>query len=205
MLCDEYESVLIWDEVKTGATVAYKGVQGLVDVQPDLLCLGKAIGGGVPIGAVGGRKWVMEVVARGDAPHYGTFSGNPLAVAAGQATLDLLDESAYRQLNAFREKISQPIIDDIAQYNLPLHVDGEGAKGGIFCSNKPASDYRDWQKNTDTRLAQWGWLEMLNARVWGAPGADEQWTLSLGFDQEAVDWYLEAWAGWRDKLRLLPE
>jgi glutamate-1-semialdehyde 2,1-aminomutase len=194
-LCTEHGSVYIWDEVKTGATVAYRGMQSLVDVRPDLLCLGKAIGGGAPIGAVGGLASIMEVVEK-NTPHYGTFAGNPLAVAAGQAALNLLTPEAYDRLNGQRERLQTHIRRDIETYNLPLHVDGEGAKGGIFCAPQPARDYREWLEETDARLAQWGWIFLANRGVWGAPGADEQWTLSLAMGDDEISWYLQAWDAW---------
>src|SRR5205814_2091556 len=136
------ESLLIFDEVITGFRVARGGAQELYGVTPDLTCLGKVLGGGLPIGGYGGRREIMEQVApAGPVYQAGTLSGNPLAVAAGLATLDALDDSIYRQLESVGARVAAELASAAAAAGVPLTVNRVGSMLTAFFAAGAITEY----------------------------------------------------------------
>jgi len=179
-LCTEHGTVLIWDQVKTGGTISWNGANSLYpDALPDLHCLGKMIGGGLPVGAYGGKRDIMKLVADGKVEGYGTFNGNPMVVAAGHAALRVMDQSAYSQLSELNKQLHDWLKELIKEYRLPAYAQCEGLKGGVFWAAQPPKNYREYLHLVDRPLARLCQIWLANRGVLVAPGADEQWTLCL--------------------------
>jgi glutamate-1-semialdehyde 2,1-aminomutase len=179
-LCTRHGAVLIFDEVKTGAAVAAGGATELYGVTPDVVCLAKAICGGLPGGAVGMTDALAELVADGRVRQQGTFNGNPLTMAAAEATLcEVLTDAAYAQLHAANEKLMAGCEDVIARYGLPAHTVGMGSKGCVVFSREPIREYRDYLTKIEHDLSDLAWLYHMNAGIFMTPGQDEEWTLSV--------------------------
>jgi glutamate-1-semialdehyde 2,1-aminomutase len=171
---------LIFDEVKTGAAVAAGGATELFGVTPDIVCLAKAICGGLPGGAIGMTDELAELVADGRVRQQGTFNGNPLTMAAAQATLcDVLTDEAYAQLHAANRKLMDGCERVIAEYGLPAHTVGLGSKGCVVMSSEPIREYRDYLTKIHHELTDLAWLYHMNAGIFMTPGQDEEWTLSV--------------------------
>src|SRR4051812_10335303 len=179
-LCTEAGAVLIFDEVKTGAAVAAGGATELFGVTPDVVCLAKAICGGLPGGAVGMTEELGELVAAGARPHPGTFNSNPLVMAAAQATLlEVLTPGAYEWLHAANERLMAGCERVIAEYGLPAHTVGLGSKGCVVMSQEPVREYRDYLTKIHHDLTDLAWLYHMNHGIFMTPGQDEEWTLSV--------------------------
>ncbi|MBS1836441.1 MAG: aspartate aminotransferase family protein [Actinobacteria bacterium] len=192
-LCTRHGVVLIFDEVKCGATIAEGGAQERFGVRPDLATWAKAIGGGAPIGAFGGRADIMEEINRG-AAHQGTFNGNPMSVAAALATLTrVLTTDAYEHLGELGGRLSAGMDEIISTHDLPAHTVDLGCKGCISYRAEPLTCYRDFlDTNIHLYTASYPW--MVNRGVFMTPGDEEQWTLSVQHTEEHVDRYVEAFA-----------
>ena len=172
--------VLIFDEVKTGAAVAAGGATELFGVTPDVVCLAKAICGGLPGGAVGMTEALGALVADGRVRQQGTFNGNPLVMAAAQATLlEVLTPDAYAQLHKANTDLMAGCDRVIATYGLPAHTVGMGSKGCVVMSAEPIREYRDYLTKIDHDLTELAWLYHMNHGIFMTPGADEEWTLSV--------------------------
>src|SRR4051795_6138404 len=185
-------AVLIFDEVKTGAAVAAGGATELFGVTPDVVCLAKAMCGGLPGGAIGMTDGLAELVAAGQVKQQGTFNGNPLTMAAAQATLlDVLTADAYKQLHAANEKLMAGCERVIAAYDLPAHTVGMGSKGCVVMSSEPVREYRDYLTKIHHDLTNLAWLYHMNNGVFMTPGQDEEWTLSVFHDDAALQCYLD--------------
>ncbi|HEX6331194.1 MAG TPA: aspartate aminotransferase family protein [Actinomycetota bacterium] len=190
-ICHANGALLAFDEVKTGATLAWGGAVEAFGVVPDLVCLAKAIGGGVPCGAIGGTEEAMEPIVSGDLEQVGTFNGNPLTMAAMKATLtEVLVPEAYREfdrINAGFERCN----DVIDKYRLPASMKLFGAKGSIDWRGEPIHEYRDlWE--IDDRVPQLAWLWQLNRGVFKSPGSKwESWTSSIVHLDEDVARYVD--------------
>lgn len=192
-LCDRHGVVLVFDEVKSGATVAYGGATERYGVQPDLICLAKAIAGGTPAGAVGGRAEVMGVIGRGCA-QMGTFNGNPLVSAAGVATLtEVLTRDAYEHLGSLGSRLAGGCRGAIARHALPAHTVDLGCKGAVSWRAEPLTNYRDFL-GTEPALFEASWPWMVNRGIFMTPGDEEQWTLSVQHTEDHVDRYVEVFA-----------
>jgi glutamate-1-semialdehyde 2,1-aminomutase len=179
-LCSQHGAVLIFDEVKTGAAVAPGGATELFGVTPDVVCLAKAICGGLPGGAVGMTDALAELVADGRVRQQGTFNGNPLTMAAAEATLcQVLTDEAYAQLHAANERLMAGCDDVISRYGLPAHTVGMGSKGCVVFSREPIREYRDYLTKIEHELSDLAWLYHMNSGVFMTPGQDEEWTLSV--------------------------
>ena len=137
-VCDEYGSVLILDEVMTGFRVSLGGAQGHYNIKPDLTTLGKVIGGGMPVGAFGGKREIMEHIAPlGPVYQAGTLSGNPVAMAAGLATLELISQKGFfENLTLQTKKLVQGLEERAAKANIPLTTNQVGAMFGFFFTEK---------------------------------------------------------------------
>jgi glutamate-1-semialdehyde 2,1-aminomutase len=190
-LCETHGVVLIFDEVKSGATVAPGGAAERFGVRPDLSCFAKAVGGGAALGAFGGRGDLMEEITKGVA-HMGTFNGNPLSVAAGLAALtEVLIPEAYEYLGKLGTLLAegcQRAIDDAA---IPAHAVDLGCKGAVSYRREPLTNYRDFLEcNVALYEASWPW--MVNRGVFMTPGDEEQWTISVQHSEADINLYVAA-------------
>ncbi len=192
-LCTRHGVVLIFDEVKSGATIAAGGAIERFGVQPHLACFAKAIGGGTPIGAFGGDASVMEVIEHG-AAQQGTFNGNPLVAAAGLAALtEVLTPDAYAHLAALGSRLADGCAKAIAEHGIPAHTADLGAKGCVSYRPEPLHNYRDFlETRTEFYDASYPWI--VNRGVFMTPGDEEQWTISVQHTDDDVDRYVEAFA-----------
>jgi glutamate-1-semialdehyde 2,1-aminomutase len=185
-------ALLAFDEVKTGFTGGPRGATGLLGVTPDLVCLAKAMGGGLPCGAIGGTEAVMGLIAEGEYDQVGTFNGNPLTMAASRAALtEVLDDGAYRHIDGLRERTVGGVERVIDAYALPAHVVAVGAKGCVTFSPTAVRDYRDFLA-IDDRWSHCHWLFQHNGGVFLPPwGKAEQWLLSVQHSEDDVDRFLD--------------
>ena len=171
--CDRVGALLIFDEVITGFRLGTGGAQGHFGITPDLSCFGKVIGGGLPIGAVGGRKEIMEFLSPlGPVFHAGTLSGNPLATAAGLAALDLLTDDVYAELIAKAARLGDGLRDAFAAAGAPINVPVMKTLVGVHLAPTAAHNF-DEAKETDEALFGRFFHAMLDEGVALAPGAYE--------------------------------
>jgi len=193
-LCAKHGVVLIFDEVKSGATIAAGGAIERFGVQPDLACFAKAIGGGTPIAAFGGRAEVMDIIEHG-AAQQGTFNGNPLVCAAGLAALtEVLTPDAYAYLEVLGTRLAEGCAKAIAEHGLPAHTADLGAKGCVSYRAEPLHNYRDFlETRPEFYEASYPWI--VNRGVFMTPGDEEQWTISVQHTEAEIDRYVEAFAG----------
>jgi glutamate-1-semialdehyde 2,1-aminomutase len=190
-LCARQGVVLIYDEVKSGATVAEGGAAERFGVPPDLACYAKAVGGGTPLAAFGGRADLMEEISRGVA-HMGTFNGNPLAAAAGLAALtEVLTPDVYEYLGKLGTLLAEGCQRAIDDHGIPAHAVDLGAKGCVSYRPKPLTNYRDFLEcNVNLFAASWPW--MVNRDVFMTPGDEEQWTISVQHSENDINLYVAA-------------
>jgi glutamate-1-semialdehyde 2,1-aminomutase len=189
-LCDKYDVVLIFDEVKTGLTAGPKGAAARLGVKPDLITLAKSIGGGLPLAAFGGKKKYMDYVSNGKMAHFGTFNGNPLAMAGVRAVDRICTDEAMAKAEAFNMQALDRISAIIDEFELPAHTVGFGVKGCVTWSTTAVRNYRDY-KATDFGIAEAHWLFSLNRGIITPPGLDEQWLISLAHGQAEIDLLVE--------------
>jgi len=194
-------ALLIFDEVKTGVTIAPGGATERFGVTPDLIALAKAIGGGLPCGAVGGRADVMGLIDEKTVLQIGTFNGNPLTMAAAKTTLlEILTPSAYAHFDALAETLQGGLDALIAEYHLPFHATTLAARGSVTYHPTRIRNYRDYLE-IDKTLAYLSWLYQCNRGVLMAPGAEENWTLSVQHSVEEVGRFVENFAEMARDLR----
>jgi glutamate-1-semialdehyde 2,1-aminomutase len=192
-LTAEHGVKLIFDEVKTGATIAYGGATARFGVKPDMITVAKAVCGGYPGGAIGMTSEIAELVASGKVHQYGTFNGNPLVMAAAGAALsEVLTEDAYPRLEATNAKLKAACQEIIDRYGLPAYTEGMGAKGCVIFSPEPLHEYRDYLTKVDDELATLAWLYHMNHGIFMTPGVEEEWTLSIAHSDEDIDRYVNA-------------
>jgi glutamate-1-semialdehyde 2,1-aminomutase len=187
-LLHAHGALLTFDEVKTGLTAGPGGVTQRTGVTPDIICLAKAIGGGVAIAAIGGSAEVMEHVANADYEMVGTFNGNPLAIAACRAMLtEVATPDAYQRIDRLREQAVAGIEREIARTGLQAHVVAVGAKGCVVFSPEPVRNYRGFL-GIDDRYSHAHWLFQHNGGVFLPPwGKIEQWLISVQHDESDID------------------
>ncbi|HVW17634.1 MAG TPA: aspartate aminotransferase family protein [Solirubrobacteraceae bacterium] len=187
--------VLIFDEVKTGLCIAAGGAVERFGVVPDMVTLAKALGGGLPTGAIGMTDEVATVVEDGSVYQVGTYNGNPLGMAAARANLlEVLTPEAYAHLDRLNDRIlrgCQAVIDDHGLAGYPV---GIGSKGCVTFSPVKVIDYPTFKENQDAELSELAWLFNLNRGIFMTPGREEEWTLSITHTEEAVDRYVEVFA-----------
>ncbi len=173
-LCTHEQSVLIFDEVMTGFRLALGGAQELYGVKPDMTCLGKIIGGGLPVGAYGGAQDIMSVVApEGPVYQAGTLSGNPVAMAAGSATLkELIKSPPYAQLNEASSELMRGLRDIAAQVSIPVQVNQVGSMWTLFFADRPITNAGEARRSDTKRFAQFFHL-MIEAGVYLPPSQFE--------------------------------
>jgi glutamate-1-semialdehyde 2,1-aminomutase len=190
-LLHQHGAYLTFDEVKTGLTAGPSGATGIVGVTPDIICLAKAIGGGLASAAVGGSAEVMAYVADGVYEMVGTFNGNPLAMAATRAMLcEVATDAAYEQIERLRSKAVGAFERIIAERDLSAHVVSAGAKGCVVFSDEPIRNYRGFLE-IDDRFNHAHWLFQHNGGVFLPPwGKVEQWLMSVQHTDSDVDRFI---------------
>ncbi len=185
--------VLVFDEVKTGCTIGAGGATRRFGVQPDVVCLAKATCGGYPGGAVGMTGELGALIETGTVRQVGTFNGNPLVMAAAEATLlEVLTDEAYAGLERANERLLAGLDDVIARYGLPCHTVGLAAKGCVVFARERLYEYRDYATKVDEELSTLAWLYHMNHGIFMTPGVDEQWTLSVAHDDADLQRYVDA-------------
>lgn len=185
--------VLIFDEVKTGLCIAAGGATERFGVQPDMVTLAKALGAGLPTGAIGGTEEVFEVVEDGSVYQVGTFNGNPLGVAAARANLhDVLTPEAYAHLDALNDHLVRGCQALVDSYDLPGYAIGVSSKGCVTFAPTKIVDYETYKEHQDGELADLAWLYNLNRGVFMTPGREEEWTLSVQHTVEDCDVFIAA-------------
>jgi len=192
-ICDEEGIILLFDEVITGFRVAYGGAQELYRVKADLTCLGKIIGGGLPVGAYGGKEKIMERVAPlGGVYQAGTLSGNPLAMTAGIKTLELLkSKRSYQDLEKKTSYLVEGISKSAEEKGISLSINHATGMFTLFFTEKPVRDYRTAKMSDTKRFAQF-FIEMMNQGIYLPPSQFEAWFLSLAHSQKDLDKTIEA-------------
>lgn len=224
-LATAHGAALIFDEVKTGVVIAYGGATEYFGVQPDLFCLAKSIGGGVPIGAFGGRGDIMRTIEGGgpDAgaeiasfdrseltstiayvprrvAHLGTFNGNPLSMAAGVATLtEVLTRDAYPRLHAMADRLTMGCQSVLDEHGLPGYAINVGPKGCVMFTPERVTNYRDFI-GLDTELWTAFFFYLANRGILLPPGPDDQWTLSVQHTDDDVDRHVETFRDFAREL-----
>lgn len=191
-LCDQYRALLIFDEVISGFRVTRGGAQQLFGVRPDLTCLGKVIGGGLPMGVYGGRADVMAVVAP-DGPVYqaGTLSGNPLAVAAGIATLKKLDDTAFRSLDSLGGMLEDGLGRVIRRSGINARVQRAGSAFTIFFTDMEVTDLRSAKQADTVRFGKF-FNAMLDRGFYLPPAQLEAAFISLAHTPEDIESFVVA-------------
>jgi glutamate-1-semialdehyde 2,1-aminomutase len=191
-LLHAHGAYLAFDEVKTGATIAYGGAVEAFGVTPDIVCLAKAIGGGTPCGAIGATRELYRPVLEDEYDMAGTFNGNPLTMAASRATLtEVLTRDAYDHLNAIHKVLEDGCTSVIEKYALPAYVTGIGAKGSVIYSSTPVREYRD-AVGIDERITYIAWLFQQNRGVFKSPWSkQETWTTSVFHTDEDAKRYVD--------------
>ena len=187
-LCDRHGALLVFDEVMTGFRVARGSYVERTAVRPDLITMGKVIGGGLPIGAYGGSRALMEHVApAGDVYQAGTLSGNPLAVAAGRATLEVLgEEGVYERLEASAARLEDDLLSAARSADVPLVVNRVGSMLCPFFSDRPVTGFGDVMNSDRARWVRF-FHAMLENGVLLPPSPFETWFLSTAHDEAALE------------------
>jgi len=192
-LCDQHGSVLIFDEVMTGFRVARGGAQVLYGVKPDLTTFGKVIGGGLPVGAFGGRRDIMEYIApTGPVYQAGTLSGNPLAMAAGSAMMKLISaEGFYDHLSTQTKRLTTGLQDIADEAGVPFNTCCQGGMFGLFFTDQPVHRFADLSHCDEAHFKRF-FHAMLKAGVYLAPSAYEAGFVSAKHSDEIIDQTLTA-------------
>ncbi|MGY3931627.1 glutamate-1-semialdehyde aminotransferase [Aeromonas encheleia] len=193
-ICDEFGALLILDEVMTGFRVSLRGAQGHYNIEPDLTTLGKIIGAGMPVGAFGGKKKVMQYIApTGPVYQAGTLSGNPVAMAAGLAMLDLLQEPGlYEQLSAKTARVAEGLKAAAARHGIPLAITHVGGMFGFFFTDETEITRYEQVTRCDMERFKRFYHLMLAEGVYLAPSAYEAGFLSLAHGDKEIEHTLAA-------------
>jgi glutamate-1-semialdehyde 2,1-aminomutase len=228
-LADKHGVVLIFDEVKTGVVLAWGGAYEHFGVQPDLFCLAKSIGGGIPIGAFGGKREVMAAIETLDGTpsqqfggmggglgtgierttipggatrvaHLGTFNGNPLSMTAGLVTLTkILTRDAYPRLHALADRLTAGTQAVLDEFELPGYAINVGPKGCVMFTPGRVTNYRDFI-GLDAELWSASFFYLANRGILLPPGPDDQWTLSVQHTEDDVDRHVQAFRDFATEL-----
>ena len=194
--------ILIFDEVKTGICIAAGGAVERFGVVPDMVTLAKALGGGLPSGAIGMAEEVSAVVEDGTVYQVGTYNGNPLGMAAARASLqEVMTPEAYAHLDHLNDRILAGCDAVIAEFELPGYTVGIGSKGCVTFSPERVTNYATFKEHQDADLSELAWLFNLNRGIFMTPGREEEWTLSVTHTDEAVDVFVETFREMASELR----
>jgi len=188
-------ALLIFDEVKTGAKLAYGGACEYFSVKPDIVCLAKSIGGGFSLAAFASTRQVMGQISDHKVFHGGTYNTNPVAMAAGLATFrEVLTKDAYAHVTKLNQKLLAGYNKEISKTGLNAYVVGAGSNGALMFFDKPIRNYRDWLK-ADSELWRHYWFAMVNRGVMAQPyWWDEQWTISVAHAEADIDRHIATFA-----------
>lgn len=204
-ICDHHDSILVFDEIKTCGKF-YGGASKHYDVAPDLMILGKAIAGGLPLSAIGGIDTIMEKIAPGILAHAGTFNSNPLCVQAALVSLGkILTEEAMSHASELGEKLALGYRDVIQEAKLQARVQAIGLSGTVLFTDR---DVTDWRSFLRCSVGKWFsyYLSMLNRHVIpSGTGSDEQWTISVQHTNDDIEKNLEAFREVADIVRRFDE
>lgn len=186
-ITQENKALLIFDEVISGFRVGPGGAQELYDIMPDITCLGKIIGGGLPVGAYGGRRDIMERMApEGDIYQAGTLSGNPLAMAAGLATLKVLKQSdIYEELEEKGRMLFSGLDDAAKSADLKVVVNRVGSMGSVFFTENPVKDFTSAKASNGDQYKSY-YVSMLEQGIYLAPSPFEASFVSTAHDEESI-------------------
>ncbi|EGQ4091607.1 glutamate-1-semialdehyde 2,1-aminomutase [Staphylococcus pseudintermedius] len=188
----ENDALLIFDEVMTGFRVGYNCAQGYFNVIPDLTCLGKVIGGGLPVGAFGGRKEIMDHIApSGDIYQAGTLSGNPLAMTSGYMTLSQLTPESYDYFNELGDMLEEGLTEIFAKHQVPLTVNRAGSMIGFFLNEGPVTNFKE-ANQSDLELFGQLYRELAEQGVFLPPSQFEGMFLSTAHTKEDIEKTLHA-------------
>jgi glutamate-1-semialdehyde 2,1-aminomutase len=192
-ICNGEGIILFFDEVISGFRVAYGGAQELYQIKADLTCLGKIIGGGLPVGAYGGKREIMEKVAPlGGVYQAGTLSGNPLAMTAGMVTLGLLkSKKVYQDLGKKTSYLTEAISEKAEENGIPITINRGTGMFTLFFTAGPVRDYRTAKTSDTKRFAQF-FIEMMEQGIYLPPSQFEAWFISLAHTQKDLDQTIEA-------------
>jgi glutamate-1-semialdehyde 2,1-aminomutase len=188
-------ALLIFDEVKTGAKLGWGGASEYFGVKPDMICLAKSIGGGLPLAAFGASTTVMDLISQHKVFHGGTYNTNPVSMAAGLATFhEVLTRENYAQVEKLSQKLTDGYRTTIAKSGLQAYVASAGANGALMLYPREVRNYRDWI-TVDTDLWRHYWFGMVNRGVMPQPyWWDEQWTISVQHTEADIDQHLSVFA-----------
>jgi len=202
-LLNSHGAYLIFDEVKTGLTAGPGGATGLTGVVPDIICLAKAIGGGIAVAAIGGTTEVMAHVTDGGYEMVGTFNGNPLAMAACRAMLcEVATPEAYQRIDALRQRAVCGLQREIERTGLAAQVVAVGAKGCVVFTGEPVRDFRGFL-DLDDSYSHAHWLFQHNGGVFLPPwGKTEQWLISVQHDEGDIDRFVANFATFAAAIKL---
>ena len=191
-LCDQYGILLIFDEVMTGFRVARGGAQALYGVHADIITLGKIIGGGLPVGAYGGRRELMELIApQGSIYQAGTLSGNPIAMAAGLASLEMLDDDVYDRLDKLTRHLLKGLVTVAHKHGIPLTTNQVGSMMGLFFTPIPEVNcYAQATACNEVHFKDF-FHGMLAGGIYLAPSPYEAGFLSIAHDSETINYTID--------------
>lgn len=191
-ITEKNNSLLIFDEVMTGFRVGYNSAQGHFGITPDLTCLGKVIGGGLPVGAYGGKKEIMERIApAGDIYQAGTLSGNPLAMSAGLATLSQLTPESYEYFGKLADQLEAGLKEVFASHDTPITINRAGSMIGFFLTDGPVTDF-DSANSSDLDLFKAMYQALLAEGVYLPPSQFEGMFLSTKHTEEDIQMTINA-------------
>jgi glutamate-1-semialdehyde 2,1-aminomutase len=192
-LATKHGALLIFDEVKTGAKLGWGGASEFFNVQPDMICLAKSIGGGLPLAAFGASRAVMDLISQHKVFHGGTYNTNPVSMAAGLATFRaVLTRENYAHVDKLGKKLADGYRKTIAKVGLQAYIAQAGANGALMFYPQEIRNYRDWT-TIDIDLWRHYWFAMVNRGVMAQPyWWDEQWTISVQHTEADIDKHLSA-------------
>ena len=191
-ITEQYGTVLIFDEVMTGFRVDYYSAQGRYNVMPDLTTMGKVIGGGLPVGAFGGKREIMEMIAPvGPVYQAGTLSGNPLAMAAGTATLEAMTPQAYEELEKKGAMLEEGMKQNAEEAGVPHHINRVGSMVCLFFTDEEVTSYEQ-AKSSDTGLFASYYKNMLEEGILLPPSQFEGMFVSVAHSESDIERTIEA-------------